>query len=187
VKRQLQDKDPPQQREVFPDRGANATRSMPEREKPQQRALATHREPHGIAVNHRPALRSAHRPELLDCLAIAATVVGMREELRRVLEELPLPTVGLIRMNPATGRQLRDHRLFPHRLNGDLRLEGRIEALPLYLPPGQVDFGSREAHGLTYTSCQESHDPLFRRIAAELRTSGATVRWALKRPGGLLS
>ena len=57
----------------------------------------------------------------------------------------------------------------------------------LYLPPGQIYFGSREAHGLTYTSCQESHDRLFRRIAAELGTSEAIVRWALKGPGGLLS
>ena len=57
----------------------------------------------------------------------------------------------------------------------------------LYLPPGQVYFGSREGHGLTYTSSQESHERLLRRIAAELGTSEATVRWALKRPGGLLS
>jgi hypothetical protein len=33
----------------------------------------------------------------------------------------------------------------------------------LYLPPGQIYFGSREVHGLTYTSCQESHDRLFRK------------------------
>jgi hypothetical protein len=52
---------------------------------------------------------------------------------------------------------------------------------------GQIYFGSREAHGLTYTSCQESHDRLFRRIAAELGTSEAAVRWALKRPGGFFS
>ena len=57
----------------------------------------------------------------------------------------------------------------------------------LYLPPGQLYFGSREAQGLTYTSCQESHDRLFRRLAAELGTSEATVRWALKRPDGLFS
>jgi hypothetical protein len=57
----------------------------------------------------------------------------------------------------------------------------------LYLPPGLVYFGSREGHGLTYNSCQESHNRLFRRIAAKLGTSEATVRRALKRPGGLLS
>jgi hypothetical protein len=57
----------------------------------------------------------------------------------------------------------------------------------LYQPPGQVYFGSREAHALTYTSCQESHDRLFRRLAAELGTSEATVRKALKGPGGLFS
>ena len=57
----------------------------------------------------------------------------------------------------------------------------------LYLPPGQIYFGSREGHGLTYTSCQESHDRLFRRIAAELGTNEATVRRALKGRGGLFS
>jgi hypothetical protein len=37
----------------------------------------------------------------------------------------------------------------------------------LYLPPGGKYFGSRQAHGLTYTSCQESgkYDGLFRRLA----------------------
>lgn len=57
----------------------------------------------------------------------------------------------------------------------------------LYLPPGQVYFGSREAHGLTYTSCQESHDRLLRRMAAELGTTEAAIRRALKGPGGLFS
>jgi hypothetical protein len=57
----------------------------------------------------------------------------------------------------------------------------------LYLPPGQVYFGSRQVYGLTYTSCQESHDRLFRRIAAELGTSEATVRRELKERGGLFS
>jgi hypothetical protein len=57
----------------------------------------------------------------------------------------------------------------------------------LYLPPAQIYFGSREAYRLTYTSCQESHDRLFRRIAAELGTNEAIIRRALKGPGGLLS
>jgi hypothetical protein len=57
----------------------------------------------------------------------------------------------------------------------------------LYLPPGQIYFGSREAHQLTYTSCQESHDRLLRRIAAELSTNEAAIRRALKGPGGLFS
>ncbi len=70
-------------------------------------------------------------------------------------------------------------------VRADGRPPGRVAKL--YLPPGQVYFGRREAYGLTYTSCQESHDRLFRRLAAELGTSEATVRWALKRPGGLLS
>jgi hypothetical protein len=40
----------------------------------------------------------------------------------------------------------------------------------LYLPPAGKYFGSRQAHGLTYTSCQESHkyDGLLRRLAAAL-------------------
>ena len=43
-------------------------------------------------------------------------------------------------------------------------------AAKLYLPPGGKYFGSRQAHGLTYTSCQESgkYDGLFRRLAAAL-------------------
>ena len=57
----------------------------------------------------------------------------------------------------------------------------------LYLPPGQAYFGSREPHGLTYASCQESHGGLFRRIAAEVGASEAAVRRALRAPGGLLS
>ena len=40
----------------------------------------------------------------------------------------------------------------------------------LYLPRGGRYFGSRQAYGLTYTSCQESgkYDGLFRRLAAAL-------------------
>ena len=40
----------------------------------------------------------------------------------------------------------------------------------LYLPPGGRYFGSREAYGLTYTSCQESgkFDGLFRQLAADM-------------------
>ena len=40
----------------------------------------------------------------------------------------------------------------------------------LYLPSGSKYFGSREAYGLTYTSCQESEKSrgLFRRLAAEM-------------------
>jgi hypothetical protein len=57
----------------------------------------------------------------------------------------------------------------------------------LYLPPCEVYFGSREGHGLTYTSSQKSHDRLFRRIAAELGTSEATVRRALKERGRLFA
>ena len=40
----------------------------------------------------------------------------------------------------------------------------------LYLPPGGKYFGSRQAYGLTYTSCQESgkYEGLLRRLAAAL-------------------
>ena len=56
----------------------------------------------------------------------------------------------------------------------------------LYLPPGSRYFGSREGHGLTYTSCQESGKfrGLFRHLAADMGTDEGMVRAALKR--GLL-
>ena len=54
----------------------------------------------------------------------------------------------------------------------------------LYLPPGGRYFGSRQAYGLTYTSCQESgkFNGLYRRLAAEMGTDAATIRRALKEP-----
>jgi hypothetical protein len=53
----------------------------------------------------------------------------------------------------------------------------------LYLPPGGRYFGSRQAYGLTYTSCQESgkFSGLCRRLALDMGTDEATVRHALKR------
>ena len=53
----------------------------------------------------------------------------------------------------------------------------------LYLPSGGKYFGSREAYGLTYTSCQErgKNRGLFRRLAAEMGTDEATIRAALDR------
>jgi hypothetical protein len=53
----------------------------------------------------------------------------------------------------------------------------------LYLPSGGKYFGSREAYGLTYTSCQESgkNRGLFRRLAAEMGIDEATIRAALNR------
>ena len=53
----------------------------------------------------------------------------------------------------------------------------------LYLPPGGRYFGSRQAYGLTYTSCQESgkFDGLYRRLAANMGTDAASIRLALKR------
>jgi hypothetical protein len=56
----------------------------------------------------------------------------------------------------------------------------------LYLPPGSRYFGSREGHGLTYTSCRESGKfrGLFRHLAAEMGVDDAIIRTALNR--GLL-
>ena len=53
----------------------------------------------------------------------------------------------------------------------------------LYLPPGGRYFGSREAYGLTYTSCQDSgkFDGLYRRLAAHMGTDLSSIRLALKR------
>ena len=52
----------------------------------------------------------------------------------------------------------------------------------LYLPPGGKYFGSREAYGLTYTSCQESgrFNRLFRDLAADTGLDEASVRAALE-------
>ena len=51
----------------------------------------------------------------------------------------------------------------------------------LCLPSGGKYFGSREAYGLTYTSCQESgkYRRLFRDLALETGMSEAAVRAAL--------
>ena len=53
----------------------------------------------------------------------------------------------------------------------------------LYLPPGSRYFGSREAHGLTYASCQQSGKfrGLFRHLAGVTGTDEATIRAALTR------
>ena len=50
-----------------------------------------------------------------------------------------------------------------------------------YLPPGSRYFDSREARGLTYTSCRESGKfrGLFRHLAAELEIDEAIIRTAL--------
>ena len=55
-------------------------------------------------------------------------------------------------------------------------------AAKLHLPPRARYFGCRQCHGLTYTSCQESHkdDALFRMLAGRLGTDPAAVRDALR-------
>ena len=56
-------------------------------------------------------------------------------------------------------------------------------AAKLYLPPGGKYFGSRQAYGLTYTSCQESgkFNGLYQRLAADMGTEPSSIRLALKR------
>jgi len=48
----------------------------------------------------------------------------------------------------------------------------------LYLPPGEVYFGCRHCHDLTYTSCQDSHkyDRLYASLARDVGCSAETVR-----------
>lgn len=52
----------------------------------------------------------------------------------------------------------------------------------LYLPPGGRYFGSRQAYGLTYASCQESgkFNGLYQRLATNMGTDAATIRRELK-------
>jgi hypothetical protein len=58
-------------------------------------------------------------------------------------------------------------------------------AAKLHLPPGARYFGSREAYGLTYTSCRESGRlrALHNRLAADLDMDPASVRAALRGRG----
>src|SRR5262249_22549062 len=55
----------------------------------------------------------------------------------------------------------------------------------LYLPPPARYFGCRICHGLTYTSCQESHkyDRLYREAAQRLGIDAADVCRLLSRRG----
>ncbi len=56
-----------------------------------------------------------------------------------------------------------------------------LRVAKLHLPPGQRYFGSRLAHGLTYTSCRERgrYLSLYRFIAARMGTNEATIRRVL--------
>ena len=53
----------------------------------------------------------------------------------------------------------------------------------LYLPPWGRYFGCRDCHGLTYTSCRESHkyDKLWLWMAQELGQDFATFKRLRKR------
>jgi hypothetical protein len=55
----------------------------------------------------------------------------------------------------------------------------------LYLPPGARYFGCRGCYGLTYTSCQESHqdDVLVRALARNMGVDFAAARRLLARIG----
>jgi len=70
----------------------------------------------------------------------------------------------------------------PH---GNHGIRARRRVMKLYLPPGRRYFRSREAHGLTYKSCQESTKDrsLFRLLSADLGIDEAVVRATLEEPG----
>jgi hypothetical protein len=55
----------------------------------------------------------------------------------------------------------------------------------LYLPPSGRYFGCRHCHGLTYTSCQESHkfDSLYRLMARKLGEDLEVVKRVMSRLG----
>ena len=61
----------------------------------------------------------------------------------------------------------------------------RCRAAKLYLPPGGRLFGSREAYGLSYASCQMSGSPLVAAIAADVGASVPRVRRAMRALGFL--
>ena len=61
----------------------------------------------------------------------------------------------------------------------------RRRVAKLYLPPGGRLFGSREAYGLTYASCQASGSPLIASIAADVGASVPRVRRAMRTLGFL--
>jgi hypothetical protein len=58
----------------------------------------------------------------------------------------------------------------------------KIRVAKLYLPPGATQFGSRKAHDLTYTSCQESGrvHRLCRKLARRLGRDEAELRALFK-------
>ena len=84
---------------------------------------------------------------------------------------------------PRSGPKLSLYRAVGVEINRSRRIDGDSpwRIAKLYLPPGQMYFGSREAHGLTYTSCQESGKfrRLHRDLAARMGTDEATIRRVL--------
>src|SRR5271166_2829088 len=61
--------------------------------------------------------------------AIARTARPAREQARRIVENLLLPGINLVRMHPVPLRQFRNRRILPQRLERNLRLERRIKLL----------------------------------------------------------
>jgi len=55
----------------------------------------------------------------------------------------------------------------------------------LHMPPGSRNFGCRQCHGLTYTSCQESHkhDTALRMLAGGLGLDMASVKGVMRELG----
>ena len=101
-----------------------------------------------IAIEHRSAVRRAHRPDLLakksrstvSCPILACSCSISRSRAASasrptpgsnaraaLLQQLLLPGINLVRVNLVALRQIRHRRLLPQRLQGDLRLQRRVD------------------------------------------------------------
>ena len=129
------------------------------------------------AIEQRSAVRRAHLPDLLAkksrstvscadlgvqlldlalaaCLGIVANP-GVKRP-RRLLQQLLLPGVDLVRVDLVALRQVRHRRLLPQRLQGDLRLQPRVD-LPSRPLPSSAPSSTTERPAL-----QLSHRSQFR-------------------------
>ena len=71
-------------------------------------------------------------------LAIPRTARPSREQARRIVENLLLPGINLVRMHPVSLRQFRNRRILAQRLNRNLRLERRINFLRDFVIPRSI-------------------------------------------------
>ena len=67
------------------------------------------------------------------------------ERPRRVLEQLFLPGVDLVRVNLVAMGQINNRRLFPHRLQGDFRLQRRVDLASRLLCPHPLRLSNEAA------------------------------------------